>query len=145
MVVTIDTNVLFQAFYSSIGASHKIVRMVRDGEIEMAISVPVFQEYQDVLSRPENTKLLGLKQSDIDSIMDFVVTVGRVTHISYLWRPNLRDEADNMFIELARSSGSRYLITRNVRDMAVDSDLMNDDIGIVTPGDFLAIWRKRWE
>lgn len=74
MVVTIDTNVLFQVFYSSIGASHKIVRIVRDGEIEMAISVPVFQEYQDVLSRLENRKLLGLKQSDIDSIMDFVET-----------------------------------------------------------------------
>ena len=64
MVVTIDTNVLFQAFYSNTGASHKIVRMVRDGEIEMAISVPVFQEYRDVLSRPENRKLLDLKQSE---------------------------------------------------------------------------------
>ena len=117
--------------------------MVRHGEIEMAISVPVFQEYKDVRSRPENMELLSLKQSDIDTIMDFIVTVGRVTHISYSWRPNLRDEADNMIIELARSSGSQYLITRNVKDMTVDSDLMNDDIGILTPGEFLAIWRKR--
>jgi putative PIN family toxin of toxin-antitoxin system len=143
MIVTIDTSVLFQAFYSNIGASHRIIRMVRHGEIEMAISVPVFQEYKDVLSRPENMELLSLKQSDIDTIMDFIVTVGRVTHISYSWRPNLRDEADNMIIELARSSGSQYLITRNVKDMTVDSDLMNDDIGILTPGEFLAIWRKR--
>lgn len=143
MIVTIDTSVLFQAFYSNIGASHRIIRMVRHGENEMAISVPVFQEYKDVLSRPENMELLSLKQSDIDTIMDFIVTVGRVTHISYSWRPNLRDEADNMIIELARSSGSQYLITRNVKDMTVDSDLMNDDIGILTPGEFLAIWRKR--
>lgn len=145
MIVTIDTNVLFQAFYSTTGASHQIIRMVRYGEIEMAISVPVFQEYRDVLSRSENKTLLGLEDSDVETIMNFVVTVGRVTHISYSWRPNLRDEADNMIIELARASRSQFLITRNVKDMTVGADLMNDDIKVVTPGDFLAIWRKQWE
>lgn len=119
--------------------------MTRFGEIEMAISVPVFQEYRAVLSRPENMKLLGLDDSDIDTIMDFVATVGRVTRISYSWRPNLRDEADNMIMELARASGSEYLITRNVKDMTIDSDLENDDIEVVTPGYFLGSWRKRWE
>lgn len=145
MIVTIDTNILFQAFYSNIGASHQIVRMVRYGELEMAISVPVFQEYRDVMSRPDNMTLLGLNDSDVDTIMDFVATIGRVTHISYSWRPNLRDEADNMIIELARASGSEYLITRNVRDMTIGTDLKNDDIDVVTPGDFLARWRKRWD
>jgi putative PIN family toxin of toxin-antitoxin system len=145
MIVTIDTNVLFQAFYSRAGASYQIVRMVRFGELEMAISVPVFQEYRDVISRPENKTFLGLDNSDIDTIMDFVATVGRVTHISYSWRPNLRDEADNMIIKLARASGSEYVITRNVKDMTIGSDMKNDDIQVVTPGDFLARWRKRWD
>jgi putative PIN family toxin of toxin-antitoxin system len=142
MIVTIDTSVLFQAFYSSVGASHEIVRMVRFGEIEMAISVPVFQEYRDVLSRPDNQTLLGLDDADVDTIMSFVATIGRVTHISYSWRPNLRDEADNMIVELARASASRFLITRNVRDMTIGSDLKNDDIDVVTPGGFLRRWRK---
>lgn len=142
MTVTIDTNILFQAFYSSVGASHEIIRMVRCGEIEMAISVPVCQEYRDVLSRSHNKTLLGLDDADVDTIMSFVATVGRVTHISYSWRPNLRDEADNMIVELARASASRFLITRNVRDMTVGSDLKNDDIDVVTPGEFLRRWRE---
>jgi putative PIN family toxin of toxin-antitoxin system len=142
MTVTIDTNILFQAFYSSVGASHEIIRMVRFGEIEMAISVPVFQEYRDVLSRSHNKTLLGLDDADVDTIMSFVATVGRVTHISYSWRPNLRDEADNMIVELARASASRFLITRNLRDMTVGSDLKNDDIDVVTPGEFLRRWRE---
>lgn len=111
----------------------------------MAISVPVFQEYRDVLSRPDNMQLLGLDDAEVDAIMDFVATVGRVTHISFSWRPNLRDEADNMIIELARASGSEYLVTRNVKDMTIGSDMNNDDIEVVTPGDFLGHWRGQWE
>lgn len=145
MIITVDTNVLFQAFYSNADASHQVVRMIRFGEVEMAISVPVFQEYRDVLSRPDNMQLLGLDDTEVDAIMDFVATVGRVTHISFSWRPNLSDEADNMIIELARASGSEYLVTRNVKDMTIGSDMNNDDIEVVTPGDFLRHWRRQWE
>lgn len=145
VIVTIDTNVLFQAFNSRRGASHQIIRSVRDGAIVAAVSVPVFQEYRDVLTREENMAQLRLDGDEVDTIMQFLATVGKPTSITYTWRPNLRDEGDNMFIELARASGSEYLITSNVRDFVPNSDLNNDDIRIVTPQVFMYEWRKRNE
>jgi len=143
VLITIDTNVLFQAFHSRNGASHQIIRLVREGALVAALSVPVFQEYREVLSRDENLTQLGLDIHEVDVVMQFIATVGKPTNVAYSWRPNLRDEEDNMFIELARASGSNYLITSNTRDFRIDADLNNDDVRIVTPGSFMNEWRKR--
>jgi predicted nucleic acid-binding protein len=58
-------------------------------------------------------------------------------------RPNLRDEADNIFVELAFGSGSEYLITKNIRDFTVDTDLNLGQLTIVTPAEFMKEWRAR--
>ena len=142
MIVTVDTNILFQALYSNVGASHEVLKMIRRGDVVLAISVPVFQEYRDVLSRIETRSILGMDEDDIQTIMQFVALVGRPTEISFTWRPNLQDEGDNMMVELARASGSTYLITRNTRDFVQNSDLKNDDLRIVTPAEFLKEWRE---
>lgn len=142
MVVTIDTNVLFEAFYSKLGASYQILRLIRHGEVSMAISVPLFQEYRDVLSRADSKRQLGLDDADVEVVLQFIATVGRPTDISFSWRPNLKDEADNMVVELALASRSEYLVTSNVRDFTEGADLKNDDIRIVTPKEFLREWRR---
>jgi len=108
----------------------------------MAISVPVYQEYQDVLSRKENKSQPGPQQSDIEVILQFIAVVGQPTNIAFAWRPNLKDEADNMFVELAIASSSQYLVTNNIRDFTQGADLKNDDLRIVTPGAFLQDWRR---
>jgi predicted nucleic acid-binding protein len=76
--------------------------------------------------------------------MQFIAAVARPTSIAYSWRPNLRNEADNMILELAAASGSDYLITRNTGDFLVDADLNNEDVRIVTPRQFLHTWRDRY-
>ena len=52
MKVEVDTNILYQALRSRTGASHAILQLVRTGELQLAISVPVFEEYKEVLLRP---------------------------------------------------------------------------------------------
>ena len=74
-----------------------------------------------------------------------IAITGRPTNISYIWRPNLRDEGDNMVVELARASGSEYLITQNIRDFTRDADLHNDDLHVVTPAEFMKIWEDTHE
>ena len=118
------------------------MRLIRNGELKMAISVPVFHEYREVMSREEKKEWLDLDQEEIDVILEFIVTVAKPTDVTYRWRPNLRDEADNMFVELARASASRYLVTQNIRDFLQDADLKNDDLDIVTPADFISHWRQ---
>lgn len=137
-----DTNILFEALYSKHGASYQILRLIRHGEIGMAISVPLFQEYRDVLSRRESKRQLGLDESSIELILQFIATVGRPTDISFSWRPNLKDEADNMVVELALASRSEYLVTSNIRDFTQGADLKNDDIEVVTPKHFMQVWRR---
>jgi len=41
-----------------------------------------------------------------------------VYRIYFLWRPNLRDEADNHLVELAVAGGAQAVVTRNKRDFA---------------------------
>ena len=143
MTVTIDTNVLYQALYSSAGASHAVFGLVRRGDLQLALSVPVFEEYRDVLLRPRVLKETGLTRDDVEAVLEFVALVGVATPIDFLWRPNLRDETDNMFVELAVASGSEYLITRNRRDYSVGKDLLFDSFRVVTPTEFLPAWRKQ--
>jgi predicted nucleic acid-binding protein len=108
----------------------------------MAVSLPVFQEYRDLLSREDVQRKLNLEAGDSDAILQFIAVVARPTTVHYAWRPNLRDEDDNMIMELALASGSEYLITRNIRDFVVRTDLSNDEVRVVTPGEFMHLWRN---
>ena len=81
MIVTIDTNVLFQALYSRRGASYQIIQLIRSGDITMAISAPIFQEYHAVLAREDNRPRLGLDEESIGAIMQFIALTGRPTNI----------------------------------------------------------------
>jgi predicted nucleic acid-binding protein len=56
--------------------------------------------------------------------------------VYYLWRTNLRDEADNHVVELAVAGRASIIVTHNVADFA-GSDLRFPEIRIVRPNDLL--------
>ena len=143
MKVVIDTNIIYQALCSKIGASYAILQLVRNGDLQLAISVPVFEEYRDVLCRPTFLKEAGLTRADVEAVIGFIALAGVPTPIDFLWRPNLTDESDNMFVELVMASGSSHLITRNRRHYSIGNDLIFDSFTIVTPVEFLAEWRNQ--
>ena len=144
MVVTIDTNVIYQALRSNSGASNYILKLVRNEQISLAISIPVFEEYQDVLNRKNSLKDLKLAKSEIDIVLQFIALIGVSFNIYFLLRPNLKDENDNIFVELAFCSNSEYLITNNIKDY-INSDLKFDTFKVITPSQFMKIWRKLYE
>ena len=133
---------MFQALMSSAGASHEILRMVRHAELQMAISLPVFEEYCDVLNRESSLNQFSLNSSEVQKLLDFVALVAVKTDIRYLLRPNLQDENDNIFAELAFASGAQFLITRNVRDFKNNAELILDSFEVVNPHEFLVKWRS---
>ena len=55
--------------------------------------------------------------------------------IYYTWRPNLTDEGDNFLVELAVASGSRAIITYNLKDFS-NAQLVFDH-AITTPENFI--------
>lgn len=142
MLVTLDTNILYQALKSKVGASHFIVQKLRTRDIQIALSVPVFHEYEDVLTRDRSLKDFGLELGDVEKFLRFLAYISRTYEIYFLLRPNLKDENDNMLVELAVTSQSDYLITSNVRDFE-DAELKFDQLRVVTPSEFVKRWRNK--
>jgi putative PIN family toxin of toxin-antitoxin system len=141
--ITLDTNVLYQALRNAAGTSHAILQLVRHGEIQLALSVPVFQEYEAVLTRKETLEQCGLTASDMKRVLDFIAFAGHPVSVHYLLRPNLQDEADNMFVELAFASKSLYLITSNMKDYR-KAELKFDSFVTILPAEFMKRWRDRY-
>jgi len=145
MLIVLDTNVLYQALRSSSGASYYILSLIRNNKISVALSIPVFNEYQKVLTRSKVLKDLKLSLSNIDKVLRFLAYIGKPYTTYFLFRPNLMDEYDNIFIELSIVSNCNYFITNNVKDFTVKAELKFDDLNIITPSDFVKLWRKNYE
>jgi len=142
MTITLDTNVIYQALKSASGASHFILQLVRHRRIQIALSVPIYEEYQDVLKREKSLRDFGLATEDIDKFLRFIAYIGKPYKTFFLFRPNLKDEKDNMVLELAIVSQSKYLVTSNVKDFK-SAELKFDWPIIVTPSEFAKIWRSQ--
>jgi hypothetical protein len=50
-----------------------------------------------------------------------------------------------MFVDLAFASNSRFLITSNVTDFTRQAELKFDSFGVITPGQFVKLWRRNHE
>ncbi len=144
MIITIDTNVIFAGLYSKTGVSHFILNLVLDEKVKLAISTQTYFEYYDVLTRTENLQKINLTINEIADVLDLIALLAKKYSIYFLLRPNLSDEKDNMFVECAFASNSQYLITSNVRDFQ-RAELKGFSFYVITPGDFLKIWRKNYE
>ncbi len=144
MIVTVDTNVIFSALYSSKGASHQILRLVLAEKIKLALSPQVYFEYYDVLVRAENLVKLNLTIEEVENILDLLALLAQKHSIYFLLRPNLVDEKDNMIAECAFASKSKYLITSNVRDFK-SGELKGFEFQIITPGEFYKLWESKYE
>lgn len=142
MLLTLDTNVLYQALYSNVGASHFILKKIRSRELQIALSVSVFTEYEEVLTRSESLSNFNLKKTDIEKFLRFIAYIGKVYETHFLFRPNLMDESDNKFLELAITSQSNYLITNNKKDFQ-NAELRFENLKIATPGEFVKRWRQQ--
>lgn len=130
--VVIDTNVVIAALRSRRGASFQLLGRVGMKEFQMSLSVPLVLEYEEAGKRA--AREAGLTASDVDDVVDYLCSEADLREIHYLWRPFLRDPDDDHLLELAVESGSRWIITFNVRDFA---GIGRFGIGAVTPGEFL--------
>ena len=140
MRLTLDTNVVFQALNSDLGASHKILTLAQQGVVQICLTNTLFNEYRDVLLRKKNLRLFNLSSKDVSLFLDALVSLADHSKVYYLIRPNLIDENDNMVIECAVASQSQYLITANIKDFS-QADLQPYDFTSLTPSKFMKAWR----
>jgi len=144
MIITMDTNVLLAALISESGASYRILRLIIDERINLALSTQILLEYDDVLKREKILKLTRLKIEQVEDVLDLLVLLARKQKIYYRLRPNLRDENDNLFCECAFASKTNYLITSNIKDFN-GGELRGFEFKVLTPKSFYQMWRKSYE
>jgi len=142
--LTLDTSVLFQALHSTRGASHHILQLIARKEVVIALTVPAFFEYQEVLYRPKSLELIALEREDVDAVLDMLLLQGKLHDISFLLRPNLSDPDDDLFVECAFASQSDFLVTSNIRDFS-GGELGPLPFAVLTPTAFCRQWRKDHE
>jgi len=129
--VVLDTSVLVAAWKSRNGASYALLRHLRAGDFEIAVSVPLVVEYEAVLLRHLQG---GLTPEDVEVFVDYLCLVAKKQDIFYLWRPFLRDPDDDMLVELAVAAQCVGIVTHNVRDF---SGVEKVGLRVFTPADFL--------
>ena len=134
MKYVLDTNVVVAAVRSPKGASAEILRMALLGKMQLVCSVPLFLEYEAVLKRPEHLKAAGVSLQDVTNLLNVLAGKVREVEIAYLWRPQLRDAADEMVLEAAVNGQAGAIITFNERDFLPQA--LNFGLVVLKPEQF---------
>jgi len=137
--VVLDTNVLVAASRSLNGASFALLLALRNGQFTALASVPLMLEYEAVLKLPEQLATSGRDAAMTDAFLDALSLFIEPVHLHYLWRPQLRDPADEMVLETALNGRAEALVTLNIADFAPASHFR---LPVLTPGAFLRRLRE---
>jgi len=119
---------------SNRGASFKLLSLIDSDKFEFYLSVALVLEYEAVAKR--SSQKLGLTDSDIEDLIDYLCAVGKSRQVHFLWRPSLKDPSDDFILELAVESECDYIVTHNIRDFTETSKFQ---VYAITPQKFLKI------
>ena len=116
MRVVLDTDVVVAGMRSPTGASAAILRAARMTRITLLVSVPLALEYQSVCLEAEHRLAAGLSESEVEIFLTAIIALAEPVEVHFLWRPQLRDAADEMVLEAAINGHADAVITFNTRD-----------------------------
>jgi hypothetical protein len=78
---------------------------------------------------------LNLMSGDITDLLDYFCRVGKPAAIKFQVRPSVADPDDELVLEAAIATGSEWIVTHNIRDMAAGAARYG--IEVITPGEAL--------
>lgn len=136
MNIILDTNILVGACLGS-RFDNLVIRSCLTGVFTPLVSHSLLFEYEDLIGRESvfsHPVALNIEERDV--LFNALYSVCRLVDVSYLWRPNLKDEGDNFIIELAVAGNAQYIVTKNLKDFK-QSELIFDGFSVVTPKDLL--------
>ncbi|MBI2927794.1 MAG: PIN domain-containing protein [Verrucomicrobia bacterium] len=131
-----DTNVLYAAFRSRLGASFEVFRRLRLGEWTAMVSNHLVHEYEEILKA--NASELGLSLEDVDELLNAICARAEEWQLQPGWWPILSDPDDEPLVQLACESAANRIVTHNVRHLAPAASV---GIEVLKPGQFLATLR----
>jgi predicted nucleic acid-binding protein len=133
MRVAFDTSVLVAAARSRRGASFALVSAIPSPDFQICLSIGLYAEWQDVLTRPEHLPP-GQTTENALGFLRYLASRAWLQDIYFLWRPFLPDPDDDMILELAFAANCQYIVTHNVRHFRGCEQF---GVEALTPRDFL--------
>jgi putative PIN family toxin of toxin-antitoxin system len=129
----IDTNVLVAGLRSRMGASNQVIAAAARSHFISLLSVPLFCEYLDVLTRPG---MVPMPAKRVEEFCFSLVAVSHLQEIYFLWRPLLPDPKDDMVLELAVAGCASHIVTFNSGDFRPAAAF---GIQAISPASFLSL------
>lgn len=137
--IVLDTSVLVAATRSSLGASFALVSSIPSPSFQICLSVGLYAEWQDVLTRPEQLPP-ERTPDDARRFLRYLASQAHLQEIHFLWRPFLSDPNDDMLLDLAFAARAEYIVTHNLRDFRGSSQL---GVSAITPRNFFDMIRRQ--
>jgi putative PIN family toxin of toxin-antitoxin system len=135
MRFALDTDVLVAGLRSQTGASRRLLTLLGQGRYQSIVSVAMMLEYEAVLSRPENLMAFGLTNQEIQRFLDGLTLLIVPVTPFFLWRPQLRDPADEHVLEAAVNGRADAIVTFNRRHFRAAATRFG--IAVLNPGEAL--------
>jgi putative PIN family toxin of toxin-antitoxin system len=130
--IVVDTSVFISALIGSKGPSRELIRRCLQGEYQLLMGNALFAEYESVIQREEIISKCPLTEEETLALLASFMSVSQWINIYYLWRPNLKDEADNHLIELAVAGNAQIIATNNIKDFQ-NAELLFPNLSISKP------------
>ena len=115
MRVVFDTSILVAAARSRDGASFALVSSIPSPRFQICLSVGLYTEWQDVLSRREHLPP-GQTPEGARGFVRYLAGHAHLQDIDFLWRPFLPAPDDDRVLELALASGCGLIVTHHLKD-----------------------------
>lgn len=116
MRLVLDTDVIVAALRSPSGASAALLMAALEKRVTLVANVPLVIEYEATCSLAEHRLAAGLSEAEVHQFLDAVAALIEPVETHFLWRPRLRDPADEMVLEAAVNGKATAIVTFNLRD-----------------------------
>ena len=134
--IVLDTNVLVSGLLSPFNKPADILRLIVAGQLQLCVDARILAEYREVLYRPK----FQFDRSRIEILLDYLRGIGEPVMALPL-PDSLPDPGDIPFLEVAVAGDVKYLVTGNVSHFPQKYR----SVHVVTPADFMKIYRKSFE
>ena len=112
----LDTNVVVAAMRSPAGASAALLVAARRSELTVLANVALALEYEATCQLAEHRLAAGLALDQVGIFIDAVLAMVEPVETHFLWRPQLRDPADEFVLEAAVNGQAAAIVTFNRRN-----------------------------
>jgi predicted nucleic acid-binding protein len=118
---------------SPTGASSAVLRAARRGQFALLGNVALALEYEATCHLAEHVLAAGLSRDEVTVFVDAVIAMLEPVETHFMWRPQLRDPADELVLEAAVNGRAEAIVTFNRRDFGAVPGRFG--VTVLTPGE----------